>query len=99
MGNLHANSYEKVALTNAENATYVSTYRSAELDKTIEITLTEGRLILAILGQKIPLTATVKDQFVAMGMFTLKFIRNLQGEISGFTLDAPRAENIPFLRL
>lgn len=99
MGNLHANSYEKVALTNAENATYVSTYRSAELDKTIEITLTEGRLILTILGQKIPLTATVKDQFVAMGMFTLKFIRNLQGEISGFTLDAPRAENIPFLRL
>ena len=98
MGNMHANSYKKAHLDERKKATYVSTYTSAELSKTIDIGLAEDKLVLSIFEQQIPLDATVEDEFVAMGMFTLKFNRDQAGTINGFRMDAPRAGNILFQR-
>lgn len=96
VGNLHANNYEKVQLDDSAKISYASKYNSPELNTTIEIGLEENRLLLHILDQKIPLETTLKDEFVAMGMFTLKFRRDQAGDIIGFRMDAPRAENILF---
>lgn len=98
VGNLHATSYEKAQLDDLKIKTYTAKYRSAELNTTIEIGLVENNLILHILGQQIPLETTVQDEFVAMGMFTLKFKRDQVGRIVGFRMDAPRAGNILFRR-
>jgi len=96
VGNLHANNYEKVQLDESKKKTYASQYSSSELNTTIEIELVENKLVLQILGQKTPLETTILDEFVAMGMFTLKFRRNQVDEIIGFRMDAPRAGNILF---
>lgn len=98
MGSLHASSYDKVQLDDADKMTYASKYSSPELSRTIEIELVEGSLVLSILDQKIPLEATLKDEFGAMGMFTLRFRRDQAGDIIGFRMDAPRAGNILFTR-
>ncbi|NRB52632.1 MAG: beta-lactamase family protein [Saprospiraceae bacterium] len=96
MGKLHASSYEKAQLEDSKKMTYAAKYRSTELNTTIEIGLIENKLVLHILSQQIPLESTVSDEFVAMGMFTLKFERDQGGRILGFRMDAPRAENILF---
>ncbi|NET33563.1 MAG: beta-lactamase family protein [Cyanothece sp. SIO1E1] len=98
VGNLHATSYEKAQLDDSKIKTYAAKYRSAELNTTIEIGLLENKLVLQILDQKLPLETTLKDEFVAMGMFTLKFKRDSVGDIVGFRMDAPRAGNILFQR-
>lgn len=98
MGSLHAKSYEKVQLDEARKARYASKYLSAELDKTVEIKLLEGKLFLFMGDQRMPLQATTKEEFVALGMFTLKFSRDQTGDITDFRLDAPRAENILFVK-
>ena len=96
VGNLHASSYEKIQLDDSEKISYASKYNSPELNTSIEIGLEENKLVLQIIGQKIPLEATLKDEFVAMGMFTLKFRRDKADGIIGLRMDAPRAENILF---
>ncbi|MEL6972294.1 MAG: serine hydrolase, partial [Bacteroidota bacterium] len=96
MGNLHADTYQKVSLTASEKAAYASSYESSELSQTFDVRLAEGQLVLFMLEHQIPLEPTSKDEFMAMGMFTLKFIRDHAGHITGFRMDAPRAENILF---
>lgn len=98
VGNLHATSYEKVQLEDSKIKTYAANYHSPELNTTIEIGLLENKLVLHMFNQQIPLEATVKNEFVAMGMFTLKFKRDQIGRIVGFRMDAPRAGNILFTR-
>jgi CubicO group peptidase (beta-lactamase class C family) len=99
MGSMHASSYEKVHLSEAKKARYISPYVSTELGKIVEIKPMDGKLILFMGDRPMPLQATTKDEFVAMGMFTLKFSRNQSGDITGFRMDAPRAENILFAKV
>lgn len=98
MGSMLASSYEKAQLNEAKKATYTSRYVSTELGKTVEIKPMDGKLILFMGKRPMPLQGTTKDEFVAMGMFTLKFSRNQTGDITGFRMDAPRAGNILFTR-
>ncbi|MEL7423070.1 MAG: serine hydrolase domain-containing protein [Bacteroidota bacterium] len=96
MGILHADTYQKASLAEVDKVAYASPYESSELNKTFEIRLAEGQLLLFMLEHQVPLEPTRKDEFMAMGMFTLKFMRDQAGEITGFRMDAPRAENIFF---
>jgi len=98
MGSMHASNYEKVHLNEAKKAKYTSPYVSTELDKTIEIKSMDGKLMLSMGNRPMPLQATTKDEFVAMGMFTLKFSRNQTGDITGFRMDFPRAGNMLFTK-
>lgn len=96
VGNMNATSYKKTQLDDSKKLNYAAKYRSPELNTTIEIEVVENKLLLHILGQQIPLESTVKDEFTAMGMFTLKFKRDQVGRLIGFRMDAPRAGNILF---
>lgn len=98
MGSMHASSYHRVHLDEAQKTSYISSYVNTEIDKNVDIKLMDGHLMFLLDDEPMPLLATIKDEFVAMGMFTLKFSSDEFGTITGFRMDVPRAENILFLK-
>ncbi|BFP40860.1 hypothetical protein FGF1_17050 [Flavobacteriaceae bacterium GF1] len=93
---LNAKSYVKASLTKEDLVDFNSKYVNGELGMELILEMENDLLMFPIFGQKFPLEALTKDQFSAMGMFTLKFQRNEMGHVIGFNLDAPRAKNIVF---
>ncbi len=93
---MYAQSYEKVQRDDLDLKEYCAVYYNHELDLELKVDILEDKLILPLRGQGLPMEPTQKDFFSAMGMFSVKYVRNHKGEISGFLLDAPRAENILF---
>lgn len=96
---LHAESYTKTLLDVSELNLFSQKYRNDELDLEFRLKMEDDQLVFPIFNQKLPLEAVKKDEFNAMGMFTLRFERSKTGKIIGFNLDAPRAANIAFTKI
>jgi CubicO group peptidase (beta-lactamase class C family) len=87
-----------LALSAEELQPFAGSYHSEELDVVYELEVEDGRLVLArpasLAGDLEPREA---DRFAAP-RFTLRFLRDDAGRVSGFLLDAGRVRNLRFSR-
>ena len=82
-------------------AGYAGSYRSAELDATVQLTLSGDTLKLATVQtwqDPIPLRPLYVDGFYAGGAGELRFERDKKGKVSGFVLWAGRVRHLRFVR-
>ncbi len=89
-------------LTPAQLAEYVGDYYSNELQTLYQVALEDGKLFLRLANKdtelsKKPLQPSLRDAFSVRGL-SLNFVRDGQGKISYFTVNAGRVKNIRFLR-
>jgi len=89
-------------LTPALLTEYVGDYYSDELQAVYRVALEEGKLFLRLANRdtelsKKPLQPSLRDAF-GVGGLSLNFVRDGQGKISYFTVNAGRVKNIRFLR-
>lgn len=89
-------------LTPAQLDEYVGDYYSDELQALYRVALEGGRLFLRLANKdtewsKEPLQPSLRDAS-GLGGFSLTFVRDGQGKISFFTMNAGRVKNIRFLR-
>jgi len=89
-------SYERYRTTQEELEDYTGTYRSDELDAIFELARERSRLTFthrnAPSGALVPLT---KDIFT-IGDMRIIFLRNDEGEITSFVVNAGRVQNLRF---
>ncbi|MFP4081736.1 MAG: serine hydrolase domain-containing protein [Candidatus Aminicenantes bacterium] len=84
--------------TPAQLREYEGEYHSEELEVTFKLALKEGKLYFVHRhAPEPPLLPTLQDRFTVRG-FTIRFIRDQRGEISGFKLNAGRVRNLRFVR-
>jgi YD repeat-containing protein len=84
--------------TPADLAEYSGSYRCDELDATYRFEVSGGKLGLRIRGSRIrPLLATLRDEFEGDGR-RIRFTRDADGRVSGFTLASGRVRNLVFVR-
>lgn len=87
---------------------YAGAYLSEELDATYTIDVIDGALgvstgistgalTLGIALDKVSLQSSGPDEFAGPWFIRMRFNRTERGDISGFDLTMPRAEQIPFL--
>jgi CubicO group peptidase (beta-lactamase class C family) len=75
---------------------YTGNFHSPEVQTAFQILFREGRLYLCRNGgQNFPMLASAKDQFRVRG-WTIRFIRDEEGKISGFRLSSGRVRNLLF---
>ena len=89
-------------LAPAQLAEYVGDYYSDELQTLYQAALEDGKLFLRLANRdtklsKKPLQPSLRDAF-GVGGLSLNFVRDGQGKISYFTVNAGRVKNIRFLR-
>ncbi len=89
-------------LTPAQLAEYVGDYYSDELQTLYRVALEDGKLFLRLTHKdtewtKKSLQPSLKDAFNVRGI-RLSFVRDGQGKISYFAMNAGRVKNIRFLR-
>lgn len=78
---------------------YEGTYFSDELQVSYEIKFEEGKIYFTHKKfQKIPLSPTLKDEFVIRSL-VVRFKRDAQNRVTGFTLNSGRAKNVYFRKL
>jgi len=78
---------------------YVGSYYSEELDSPFHVALENGILLFKIKNNKPwKLTATAKDEFQYRGVI-YNFLRNDQGQITGFTLRGRIIKDIRFVKM
>jgi hypothetical protein len=78
---------------------YLGTFYSEELDVNYQITEKDDQLYCAIKSkQPVALQAKNKDSFILGDLLEIKFDRNNQDEITGFSVDAGRVTNLKFKR-
>lgn len=94
-------SYEAVAAfdpTAAQLPEYTGAFVSQEIDPVYRISLQDGKLVLLRLRHKPDtLWPAMRDAFVGE-IGTLRFTRDANQQVSGFTLDAGRIQNLQFTR-
>ena len=89
---------ESSVLTPEQMKDYTGEYYSDELQVTYQLYVKQGKLYAQIgKKDKIELNVMTKDTF-AGAMFTGTFERNVDGHITGFSLDAGRVKNLKFVR-
>jgi hypothetical protein len=76
---------------------YTGNYYSEELDVTYKLFVKEDKLFfqLRYITDGFHLEPTLKDEFLVMGA-NVRFNRDTQGKISGFTVNTKRVQNIGF---
>ncbi|MGH9900561.1 MAG: hypothetical protein ACRD68_01840, partial [Pyrinomonadaceae bacterium] len=89
-------------LAPAQLAEYVGDYYSDELQALYQVALEDGNLFLRLANKdtelaRKPLQPSLKDAFSVRGL-NLNFVRDGQGKISHFTVNAGRVKNIRFMR-
>lgn len=88
-----------VTPTTSQLREYVGQYYSDELRVTYKIELENGELKFKHKNApKKPLTPTIKDEFT-VGYYTIKFIRDGEGKVSGFNLNTTRSRNVAFIKI
>ena len=86
-------------LSSEERAAFVGTYHSPELQGELEVAREDAGLVLVRRdGGLRELEPTAADAFAA-GNYRLTFVRDGEGEVSGFVLDTGRANGIVFHRV
>ncbi|MCP2519434.1 beta-lactamase family protein [Candidatus Aminicenantes bacterium AC-708-M15] len=97
-----SSNFEKIELvkfSSLEIEEYVGNYLSEELDIVFKILKRDKKLCLvAPRKPEIFLQPIIKDYFKA-GRFKIRFIRDKEGRISGFLLNAGRVRNLEFKKL
>jgi CubicO group peptidase (beta-lactamase class C family) len=83
-----------------ELAAYEGTYRSGELDSTYRLRVDAGVLT----GHHFrtgtrTLIPSATDRFQAAGLGEVRFLRDEEGEITGFTANSDRVRNLRFVRI
>jgi CubicO group peptidase (beta-lactamase class C family) len=77
-------------------AAYVGSYRSPELEVTVDLVAESGRLLLRQRpAEEMPLTPIYTDGFAAQGQ-TIRFTRDESGGVTGFRVFAGRARDVRF---
>jgi hypothetical protein len=89
---------ERVELTASELSAYEGIFRSDELQAHHALVAKDGELTLTIQGITVSLRPSIRDEFSA-GHVALRFIRNADGEITGFLLGLGRIRNLGFERM
>jgi hypothetical protein len=84
----------KFDVSNAELQSFAGEYRSEELDVTYTVALRDSSLVL----QSSTLNPVFKDGFVGDYMGTVRFTRDPQGAVTGFTLNRYAARGVRFER-
>lgn len=77
-----------------ELAVYTGRYYSRELETAVTVEVEGGELILERNGERFPIRYREPDTFTGPGTF--HFLRDDAGQITGFTLDAGRANGLVF---
>jgi Beta-lactamase len=82
----------------AQLAEYAGAFVSEEIDPVFRLSVQDGKLTLMRLKNKPdPLRPTTRDVFVGQ-IGTIRFSRDANGRVSGFTLDAGRIQGFRFTR-
>jgi CubicO group peptidase (beta-lactamase class C family) len=91
---------EPYALTLEQAHTLVGSYHSHEADATFHIYLNEQQQVWVYrkAGDHFELKPIASDRFATDYDMTIQFTRDKQGQIKGFLLSTPRAEQLPFVR-
>lgn len=86
-----------VELKSEELAQYAGDFYSEELGVSYRIMAGGANLLCKLKAspRPLPLTATVRDEFAGGGV-VVRFTRDAQGQVSGFTINAGRVKNILF---
>jgi hypothetical protein len=90
---------QRPSLTTKQLAEFEGSFTSDELDVIFTTQLRDGRLVLQHRKGEVVLQPLAVDEFSAppaAPFDTLRFLRNGNREISGFTVSTPRARHIPF---
>jgi CubicO group peptidase (beta-lactamase class C family) len=82
-------------VTPAELDAYAGNYRSEELNVTFTAGVRDGSLVL----QSSTLHPVFKDGFAGNSMGTVRFLRDTQGRVAGFTVNRNAARGVRFDRL
>ena len=78
---------------------YLGNFYSEELDVTYQITGKDNQLYCTIKSkQPVALRAKSNDSFIMGDLLELKFVRNNQNEVTGFSVDAGLVTNLKFQR-
>jgi hypothetical protein len=89
---------QTLTLTADQLSEYTGVYYSEELDATYRIVVEAGNLIIKTRNApRAILSANTTDEFRRLGS-TLRFVRNDQRQITGFTLNGGRSTGIQFVR-
>lgn len=90
---------EKKEFSLKDSKQYLGTFYSEELDVTYYVTEKNSRLYCSIKGkQPIALTTQGHDLFTMGNALKMKFGRNNQNQINGFSVNAGRVTNLKFKR-
>ena len=84
--------------TAAQLDEFTGAYYSDELDVTYRLAVKEGKLIAEAGSQTRPLVPAYRDAFQGPGGGLVEFVRDAQGRVTGFTVQAGRVRNIHFAR-
>lgn len=96
--NPNTNKINYVTLPEAQLQEYVGHYYSEELNASYKFSVTQGQLIFKLNRQDpFKLNARAKDHF-DFQFGTLNFLRNDQGQITGFSFDGGRVKGIRFVK-
>src|SRR6185503_17920214 len=85
----------KFDVPKAELQSFADAYGSEELDVTYTVSVRDSNLVL----QSSTLHPVAKDVFVGEYMGTVRFLRDPQGAVSGFTLNRIGARGVRFERV
>ena len=89
---------EAVTLSIEELGTFVGDFYSDELDVFYSFQVGEGSLQLELRGNRLDLTPYSADRF-GWGRRELSFLRNGNGDVSGFVLEAGGLQNLRFRKV
>ena len=89
---------QPATLSIAEVEAFAGDFYSKELDFSYSLQVREGSLQLDLRGNRMELIPYSDDRF-GWGRRTLKFLRDVNGVVSGFTLDAGDVRSLKFLKV
>ena len=89
---------EAVTLSIEQLGTFVGDFYSDELDVFYSFQVSEGSLQLELRGNRLDLTPYSADRF-GWGRRELSFLRNGNGDVSGFVLEAGGLQNLRFRKV
>jgi len=78
---------------------YTGSYYSDELDTRYDLTVKSGALRVQIpRNEAVPASFQKKDEYTVEGSATIRFVRNGEGRITGFTISTGRVRNLKFVK-
>jgi CubicO group peptidase (beta-lactamase class C family) len=90
--------YNRLDLRKGDLSALAGDYRSIDIDARYHVSVDDGRVqLISTSGWRLPLEAVGSDRFL-LGPWTLRFVREPNGEVSGLQLHHARVWNLVFER-